>query len=78
MGYCLNTLYQEISLGYGSQVLLFFAYNFYDHCLDVFIPFSANQLKLTQTKINVSIRTKMIGSRGMTLLNLHHERGKKL
>lgn len=41
-------------------------------------PFSANQLKLTRTKINVSIPTKVIGSQGTTPLNLHHERGKEL
>lgn len=41
-------------------------------------PFSANQLKLTQIEIHVNMSTKVIGSQGMTLLNLHQEREKKL
>lgn len=42
-------------------------------------PFTANQLKLLQKDIHVIIPTKVIGSQGMTLLNLHRQgRGKKM
>jgi len=42
------------------------------------MPFTANQLKPTQREIQVNITTKVIGSQGMTLLNLYKEREKKL
>ena len=52
-------------------------YSFHDIFVMPF-PFTANQLKATQREIQVNITTKVIGSQGMTLLNLYREREKKL